>query len=63
MPKSKSKRTKEPPRNHIVDYFITMCVVCLLVVVLGFWYVEDIRLGMSVIAERFMEEFFPEALP
>ena len=63
MPKSKSKRTKVPPRNHIVDYFIRMCVVCLLVVILGFWYVEDIRVGMSVIAERFMEEFFPEALP
>ena len=63
MPKSKSKRSKAPPRNHIVDYFLTMCVVFLIVVVLGFWYVEDIRVGMSVIAERFMEMFFPEALP
>ena len=63
MPKSKSKRSKSPPRNHIVDYFLTMCVVFLIVVVLGFWYVEDIRVGMSVIAERFMEMFFPEALP
>ena len=63
MAKSKSKRSKSAPRNHIVDYFITMCVVFLIVVILGFWYVEDIRVGMSVIAERFMEAFFPEALP
>ena len=34
-----------------------------IVVILGFWYVEDIRVGMAVIAERFMEMFFPEALP
>ena len=40
-----------------------MCVVFLVVVILGFWYVEDIRVGMSVIAERFMQSFFPEALP
>tara|TARA_B100001093_G_scaffold460282_1_gene473975 strand:- start:118 stop:240 length:123 start_codon:yes stop_codon:yes gene_type:complete len=40
-----------------------MCVVFLVVVILGFWYVEDIRVGMSVIAERFMQAFFPEALP
>ena len=63
MPKSKSNRKKVPPRNHVVDYFVTMCVVFLVVIILGFWYVEDIRVGMSVIAERFMQTFFPEALP
>lgn len=63
MPKSKNKRSKTPPRNHVVDYFVTMCVVFLVVVIVGFWYVEDIRVGMSVIAERFMQTFFPEALP
>jgi hypothetical protein len=63
MSKTKKNRSKQPPRNHVVDYFVTMCVVCLLVIILGFWYVEDIRVGISVIAERFMQEFFPEALP
>lgn len=63
MPKSRKKTSKTPPRNHAVDYFVTMCVVFLIVVILGFWYVEDIRVGISVIAERFMQEFFPEVLP
>lgn len=63
MPKSRKTKSKAPPRNHAVDYFVTMCIAFLIVVILGFWYVEDIRVGISVIAERFMQEFFPEALP
>lgn len=63
MAKKRRKSSKKAPRNHIVDYFVTMCVFFLIVVVAGFWYVEDIRVGMAVIAETFMKSFFPDALP
>ena len=51
---------KKISRNHAIDYFVTACVAFIIVVVLGFWYVEDIRLGLSVIVESFLHMFFPE---
>ena len=59
----RTSKSKKAPRNHFVDYLVTMCVVVFVVVVIGFWYVDDIRVGISVIAETFMKEFFPDALP
>ena len=61
--KKRTSTSKAPPRNHFVDYLVTVCVVFFVVVALGFWYVEDIRVGMAVIAESFMRAFFPDALP
>ena len=51
---------KKITRNHAIDYFVTACVAFIVIVVLGFWYVEDIRLGLSVIVESFLQIFFPE---
>ena len=61
---AKKKNTKSmPARNHAVDYLVTAIVTFLVVVLLGFFYVEDIRIGISVIVETFMAEFFPDVLP
>ena len=51
---------KKITRNHAIDYFVTACIAFLVVVVLGFWYVDDIRLGLSVLVESFLKAFFPE---
>jgi len=59
----RTSKSKKAPRNHFVDYLVTVCVVFFVVVAVGFWYVDDIRVGISVIAETFMKEFFPDALP
>ena len=56
------KKAPAPIRNHAVDYFVTTCVFFILVVALGFFYVEDIRVGLSVIVENFLKQFYPEML-
>jgi hypothetical protein len=56
------KKAPTPIRNHAVDYFVTVCVFFILVVALGFFYVEDIRVGLSVIVETFLKQFYPDML-
>lgn len=56
------KKAPTPIRNHAVDYFVTICLCFILVVAVGFFYVEDIRIGLSVIVEAFLKQFYPEML-
>jgi len=50
------------PRNHIVDYILTTLVFFALVVIAGFFFVEDIRLGLTLILQDIIETVAPGVL-
>ena len=54
------KKKPNAVKNHAVNYFVMACICFLVVVALGFFYVEDIRVGLSVIVEGFLKQFYPE---
>ena len=56
------RKSSTPPRNHFVDYLLTMLVVFALVVLMGFFFVEDIRLGLTLILQDIIESFAPGVL-
>lgn len=57
--KSNSKKRKVP-RSHWVDYLLAFSIAFLIMLVLGFVYVEDVRAGLSIFLQSIADRWFPE---
>lgn len=53
---------KNKTTNHTVDYIVTALLTCILLVVLAFWFIDDVQTGVSVIFEQIVHAFFPDLL-
>ena len=57
--KSRSAKRKAP-RSHWVDYLLAFSIAFLVILVLGFVYVDDVRDGLGIFIQTVADRWFPD---
>ena len=58
---NKSKASKrKAARSHWVDYLLAFSIAFLIILVLGFAYVDDVREGLGIFLQSLADRWFPD---